>query len=338
MKTFLILMPFLLALSACSFNSDSNSQEQKRDADDRAKLTRTYSAIQGVYAGTIEFDDHSNTPANLIITFREDVVGKDSQGQPRYRPVLVARLNRPNLLVLDTRLEGNYVEESGDLTFTSPKDKDGNSSEGISIHSALRGGVYEAPINWRGARYGLLHVELTGQSVPDETQSDILQIRRIRAYLNTLTGIYNALVTPTQVSAGYDVQPFQPTFRLYVDDTGSVPALYLSWRRTEFELPLAIPVDLRTTLNPREISFRSPNGSLERFVFFGTFTNGVVDGTITYPTFTGNLHAVMAPNNLQPQPPEVRPTPAPTPNPAPSPTPKPKPKPKPSPTPKGKRS
>lgn len=324
---------FALMLSACAF--DSSNDTDQRDLDDRNELVRSFSAIQGIYSGTIE-TQYKTMPAKLTITYREVEIGKDSDGQPRYRPVLVARLSRPELLTLDVRMNGKYIERTGDLTLSTVD----NGGEYLQGRGYIRGTDYTATLtNASFGFYGTLRVSLLSREIKTEENDDQEQISRIRQRMKLLEGTYRAVVKLDIPSPDYpDV--VRSELRLIVEETGAVPVLTAFYSHMCGAIkPIRARATYKPDLVPAELSFATTSDMDLRITFNGTWQNSVIDGYFQFPTLSGRLHAVpkqpgdrackpMPGDTDVFDPPRVDPTPTPAPTPKPTPAPKPTPKPR----------
>jgi hypothetical protein len=285
------ILALSLGLSACSFESNHGSQNEQRENEDRDSLIRAYSSIQGTYEGTLQTATKT-LEARLTLTYKEVVVGRDSEGQPRYRPVLVARLSRPDLLTLDVRLEGRFVPETGDLTLTtqSKADENGNArivGEDLYLRSSIRNGELRAVVKTNGHDYGILNVRFSSRDVRSESIDDAEQMDRIRRRMQKIAGVYEGTATPDDVMG-----PFRFRMRIAIEESAGFPTLVVFYTRDQATVPVRMVVTYRPDRSPEEISFTNTDSTHERVSFYGHYSNGMIDGILTYPTFRAEMRAV----------------------------------------------
>lgn len=287
---------YLLGLfcAGCSFSDSGVMGDIQKDLGDRNKMIEAFSAIEGVYEGQVFLPNQNrNQPARLILTYREVAVGTDNDGQIRYRPRLFARFNRPNVLVLDNKLEGVFDPLTGDITLSSLP----NEPEAFYIRTRIQSDQIKGTLRLGAQVYGELDVVRVSRTLPDDSNEDENQRQKIRAQLATLAGDYDASVTDIDILVpNINIKPFHvETFSIRISDTqGKLPKLILYYRQSNAFLVVQVPVDYRPHLFPEEVSFNAPRGGAgqETFDFFGTWDNGVISGKIVYPTFIGTLRAV----------------------------------------------
>jgi len=290
------LLAWALLLTACSFPDQQPMSDVQRDLEEREKLSQVFAQVQGVYAGEIQLSGRESIPALLILGYREVAVGTDNDGQIKYRPRLIARLQRPSLLLADVKLEGVFEPATGDLTLTALA----NETERFYMQGRLRDGMIEAPLRLDAQTYGLLLVKRTTNIVPEETREDEAQKQRIRAHLQKLVGVYETKIVDIEsVIPELEKKGEMPVevFRLSIQEVGTrLPQLVLSYRSSKAVLLNQAPVEYRPELNPAEFNFQLPRGANQesatfRGVLRETGDEYLIEGEITYPTFTGRLVA-----------------------------------------------
>lgn len=285
--TTLVIAASSLILS-CGFDSSHKSDEE-REASDREELVQTYSQIQGVYRGAIH-TSKKDLELKLTLTFKEVVVGKDSEGQPRYRPVLVARFSRPGLVVLDIRMEGTYSSSSGNLTLST----EANGGEYFQIRGQLIGSNLNGEIKTSsGSTYGQLSGKLETRQVQTAEGDDLEQADRIRKHLLKLAGTYEGVVTPEDITG-----PFRASIRLDVEEELSsekIPSLVAYYERIGGgSLSTRLKVQYFPERSPAEISFSSSGATgnnIERVSFLGIILDNEIRGQLSYPAFRAKFVA-----------------------------------------------
>jgi hypothetical protein len=289
-----LMMIFSLILSACAF--DGKDDTDQRDLEDREELLRTFSQIQGIYTGTIE-TQYKTMPAKLTITYREVVVGKDSDGQPRYRPVLVARLSRPELFALDIRMDGKYISRTGDLTLSTTE----GGGEFLQGRGSILGGNYQATLsNANLGFYGILRVSLLTREIRTEENDDAEQRDRIRNRMNLLAGTFAAVIKPDVTIPDETEDVIRSELRLLVEETDTFPRLVAYYNhKCGALLPIRSTVTFRPEMVPPEISFATDSGTSGlKISFAGTFVNSAIEGRFQFPTFSGTLKAAKRTDGL----------------------------------------
>lgn len=296
MQVIVGLMVFV-SLWSCSFPEQGTMSDVQKDLSDRNKIVDAFGAIEGVYEGHVFFPNQNRRQeARLILTYREVPVGTDSDGQIRYRPRLFARFNRPEVLVMDNKLEGVFEPVTGDITLSSLASE----PESFYIRTRVQSHQIQGTLRLGAQIYGILDVTRVTRDLPDDTDEDENQRQRIRTKLVSLAGDYQARVTDIELLVpNINIKPFVvDTFSIRVSETqGRMPQLILYYRKSPAFLVVQSVVDYRPALQPEEISFKTPRGGAgqETFDFFGTIDNGVIEGQIVYPTFVGKLRAVKRP-------------------------------------------
>ncbi len=288
----LFLLVFGLVLQNCSIaGNDNEVTELQRDLNDRNKIVSSYQAIEGVYEGSLYLKQSNQTiPAKLIMTYREVSVGNDNEGQLRYRPRLFARFSRPEALFLDVKMEGVFEPTTRDITLSSIKEE----SESYYLRTQMDGDIIRGTLKLGEQNYGELNLKLKTKILPSEIDQEIELRQAIREKLAPLTGNYECLVTPDPSSG---LKPFSPeVFKLVVSESqGRLPQLMLYYRQSNAFVIVTTPVTYKPYLSPEEFSVkaeRTANISQETFEIFALLNHGVIEGTISYPTFTGSLRAI----------------------------------------------
>lgn len=284
---------------ACSLPERGALNDVQRDLDERNKLVGAYEGVQGVYEGVIELSGLGRTtPARLVLTYREVPVGTDNDGQIRYRPRLLGRLDQPEELILNERLEGVFEPVTGDITLSSLQGQQAkDSADAYYFRTTLSGDRIVGDLRLGAQIYGRLNVTRTSVNLPDETD-EFERLRQIvRNKLQVLEGDYEALITPTRyLVPGIGLGPFiASTFQIRIRETGrEMPKLILYYKGPEKFMVVQSVIEYTPGTQPEEISFSVPRGQglQESFEFFGTFEQGVIEGEIVYPTFVGTLRAV----------------------------------------------
>lgn len=214
---------FTVAAVACSF--DSNRNENRADSEKRQENVESLSSITGVYEGTIRSPDQSEINAILSLTYREKVIGRDTDGQPIYRPVVSAKLIRPDLLVSNSTLEGRYIPENRDLTLSTETD----GGEYFYLRGNINNNLYSGEIKTVSGTYGYFQLKFKTSSVPSGASDDYAQIERIRNRLRPLEGYYSVKITPEDRLDGkpYE-QPYTSTITLRIENASykGVPVNY----------------------------------------------------------------------------------------------------------------
>lgn len=294
MKNLTLVFVSVLMLAACSF--DAKQDLSKRELEKRDSAGKPLASIEGVYVGDITQEDNSKVKLQISLSYREDVVGQDSDGQPIYRPILRATMIRPELIALNSTLQGRYEDQTGDLTMSTAKD--GGSY--FYLRGEAINGHYNGIIRTDSGTYGYFQLKQVSAEVPSSTTDDLAQIKRIRERLKALEGYYQIEIKPDLRADG---TPSEPTYSSNVMIT--VENAQLNGASSEYPLLVAsyehktdrtfAPIRSTVTFRPErkplpEIYFSSTNAVIGH-AFLGTWTDTARDsqGNLLPPQLSGRM-------------------------------------------------
>mgnify|MGYP001385473209 CR=1 FL=1 len=271
MKLIFVLFIFFSAFSlGCAF--DSKYERDQKNAQEREDLLNSYNAISGVYEGTL-VTSRKTTRAILTITHKEVEVGKDENGQPIPRPVLVSRLSRLDLFVVDTHMNGAYTNGTGELILTI--------GDAMSIRGNIRNGIYNAEVKTGGAPYGQLSVAVQpGLRIPTAEEADLAMSARLRKALELLVGNYTVEIKPLSTSLD---KPYKSSITMSVEQGSAsrVPLLVATYRHKNDDAHSIVRAlaTFSEEADKEEVKFEASSADGMQLNFLGYINQKTVNGS-----------------------------------------------------------
>lgn len=302
----LILIPMVCVFTvSCAFNETPSDPNRRRNLQDRQKLIDAYSAIQGVYEGVYEIAGGATEKAELIVSYREQVVGKNQDGENIYQPLLRAKFSRPDSTLDDTRMEAAYIPETGDLTMTTQAvSSNGGGAVYDGEYYYIRGylgsdGNLTAPVkSASGSLMGTLRIsKKSSEVVAPPNGEDLEEYEEFKARLQKFVGQYRGRVTPPR--GGRNSEPFDLDIELrIVDDFDGArklrPTLVSFSRRSDgFSRSGRHKVTYINDRQKDELIFVPAENATgyEAFSLSSIWTGKSFKGLISFPTFSGDFEA-----------------------------------------------
>lgn len=279
-----LIFALLILSSALSFGCafDSKYDRDQKNAQEREELLNSYNAISGVYEGTL-VTPRKTTRALLTITHKEVEVGKDENGQPTLRPVLVSRLSRLDLFVADTHMNGAYTNTNGELILTV--------GDAMSIRGVIRNGVYSAEVKTGGAPYGQLSVAVQpGIRIPTAEEADLAMSARLRKALEVLVGNYTVEIKPPPGS--FD-KPYKSSITMTVEQGSAsrVPLLVATYRHKNDDAHSIVRAlaTFSQEADKEEVKFEASSADGMQLNFLGYIDQKTVNGSQERATVISGL-------------------------------------------------
>jgi hypothetical protein len=307
----------LFLFSGCAFNDKGADSNRQRNLEDREKLVREFSAIQGIYEG--DYETTRRNSANQVITekkvqillaYRETATGRNRDGEIVYLPILTGKFLRPEAEDFDVSLDASYIPETGDLTLTTkaekaPPEKD-DKNIALSIASGfqqtqyyIRGTInsnrFEAPVRGNdGVLLGRLRLQRTTSEVNGpRSGEEIDDYDRAKARIIRFQGKYLGRIAKSSTIGEFKIKM---EIRV-VDELVSgrlVPKLQMfSLREDGFSKTARHSISYLNERGFDELIF-SPAKDAVGFSYFtlnGRWESGKIRGVINYPTFSSDFSA-----------------------------------------------
>lgn len=285
-----------LLLVGCSFSESNSDPTRRRNLEDRQKLIDAYSAIQGVYEGTFE-PSTGVEQVRLTISYREEVVGKNDDGENIYLPVLTGRFTRLNTSFFDTKLDASYIPETGDITLTTQKAEGGTvRSDYYYVRGFIRDGVFESVVkSASGAVIGPINVRKVSSEVRSPSGDELEEYERYKARVSKFIGRYKAVVTrdPKMIfEIDIDIQVIED----FDGNRGLRPILISNSRRTDgFSRAGRHTISYLTDRGVEELIFTPRAGATgyEAYSLSAVWNDKEKSfkGTAVFPTFSAEFAA-----------------------------------------------
>lgn len=294
MKNLTLVLVSALILAACSF--DAKQDLSKRELEKRNSIGKPFAAIEGVYVGDITQEDNSKVKLQISLSYREEDVGQDPDGQPTYRPILRATMIRPDLIALNSTLKGRYEEQTGDLTMSTAKD--GGSY--FFLRGEILNGHYNGIIRTDAGTYGYFQLKQVSSEVPSSATDDLAQIKRIRERMKALEGYYLVEIKPDNRSDGSSAEPvYNSIITITVENaqlngvSSDYPVLIASYehRGDRSFAPIRSALTYRRERKPLPEVYFSNTSALIGHAFLGTWTDSARDsqGNLLPPQLSGRM-------------------------------------------------
>lgn len=187
-------------LAACggSAGDDSRSEHQR----DREKLEGRYSRLRGTYVGAIQpgaGEPPTNVELAMYVDYRDG--GVDSQGNPKFLPLLLASFILPDFVGENDResLKADYDEITGRVIFTR-SGSDGASGRAtamgaFSISGVVRGETIEGELVRNGGVWGKITLNRVNETAAGPTggEDEAERRRRVKIF-ESVRGVYRGEV------------------------------------------------------------------------------------------------------------------------------------------------
>jgi hypothetical protein len=275
---------------------------------EREKKIAAYKKIQGRYEGVIELGSRVIS-TRVTVSYIQIQNGVDVNNRPRFNVLLTLRLSRPELIVNDVTLQGDFDPLNRVVTGADPSLSGGGVGGGVGgVGAPLPGGqqaeafyfsgrVYEKdPLELVGELrtkeqfYGRLRVVRVFEQVPSPADLDEELFNQILNLLKPLEGRYHAehLTDKLEVLNKFEIR--------VVTGSGRLPSLMINYRRNEFTAAVTANLLYRPGFTPPKLSFSTSYSAGPGGVLMVSFDgelkpDGTIQGVLTHGNLSGPLRA-----------------------------------------------
>jgi hypothetical protein len=313
-------------LLACSFGG-SGTSSNKAEIEDRERFLQQYSAVFGVYEGTIS--NNPNQKVQVSIYYVDVPNGERQDGQQRMKPVAKARFRWLDSKLDDVMLDAQYIAETADIRMTNQASTPGGDTSAFVISGKVSGETITGVVTRNGGALGIITLHLVNRDSTAPPEGDARERnRRLRKLYQPLVGNYTGVVK------FQDPQPETVKFylRIYIDEQkpegssqGSskappsqggtpseeltTPVLLAHYQRADYppgELTLTMDCDYITTTTPPTLNMISrPFGNIPneyRITMYTQIEGGNFVGTFNeyHKGRTGDVNIVKNKDTVTP--------------------------------------
>jgi ribosomal protein L19 len=186
----IILLSFFL--SFCAFNKSQNditNRENKKSEEKNKVLRDNYDMVTGFYQGKLHLpnEDRNITLGVYTLEVKE---GNNSSGEPLFKPVLKAVYRQLYPIEAPIVLDGRFIPETGELSFTNPSTNISN--EVIhTINATISGPKIAGVAKTLTGTLGSIDLDFVQKHVEAPTEGDDQNMtQKLREQYETISGTY----------------------------------------------------------------------------------------------------------------------------------------------------
>lgn len=253
------------------------------------KLREQYQKVVGTYQGSIVREANMSEPRRewkieLSIYIVEVKYGTEPSGEPKFRPILKARIKQLSPVKPNTYLEVHYDFEKNELVLTSSDPSTTLNPDSINtIVAVFDGKSISGRVSKTAGYWGELNVDFKNKRVEFPAIGDKEEYnQRLYAELQSIAGLYKGTIRPLGLES-FDIE-----LKIFVvsevGGNGSPPILKAYYRRTKDihrATDLTMTAIYKTEMNPSAIDMtgqRTGSGFTYSVTLNGIIKNKKIEG------------------------------------------------------------
>jgi hypothetical protein len=311
-RIFIIINFFLcLSLSFCAFNKSQNditNRENKKSEEKNKLLRDTYDLVTGFYNGKLHLPNEDRNISLGVYTL-EIKEGTNSSGEPLFKPTLKAVYRQLYPIEVPIVLDGRFVPETGELSFTNPNANISN--EMIhTINATINGRKITGTAKTPTGTLGNIDLDFVQKHVEAPTEGDDENMaQKLREQYDLISGSYVGKIkrsgnSSNEIQNEWDVEVGIYTLEVKSGSTASGEAIFKPVLKAVFKqnYPIIpnILLDVQYIPESGQILFFNPSAGPDDLHTINAKLDGnVVDGIAKKSSgFWGTLHLELFSKNV----------------------------------------